>query len=505
MNNLNLSMFRAYDIRTPSENLTDELAARLARAEAVYFRDSLGVPGVLVARDARLTGPRYLQLAVEEYRRAGLSVVVALGVSSTSAFYFAAMRHPGLAGVLFGASHNPARDTGQKIVGPGVRPIARHLGPEGGLDRIQELYAAGVAASHRPGAITAYDPTEEYIAYSMKLAGVEPGSLGGLKLFHDYLSGAAGSEMMLAFGRAKAELTPLHFAADGSFPAGDPNPVKKAVIHEGFERLVHGDFLLGAFFDGDGDRIDFYFGDGRYLSSSFVYAGMLPAVLERFGGCGGSGPGAGVFADIKANPLAVLEMAKSGIKVSMIRNGHSQIKNAMLGDASICGAVEESAHYYEAFHLDGRRFCAENTLYVALLVSRLWHEAPGRFDALWELQARTAREREWGHKFKTDSDRAAALSAVEAHFTRSGAESRSRAPDGSDLEATILRSGVPFDLDAGTRLESSWFQICQRISQSEDGLARWEVVASSTEAAAEAKRAISSIVRPFGAGEEYQG
>ena len=35
---LNLSMFRAYDIRTPSSLLTPELAERLARAEAVYIR-----------------------------------------------------------------------------------------------------------------------------------------------------------------------------------------------------------------------------------------------------------------------------------------------------------------------------------------------------------------------------------------------------------------------------------------------------------------------------------
>ena len=35
---LNLSMFRAYDIRTPAAHLTPELAERLARAEAVYFR-----------------------------------------------------------------------------------------------------------------------------------------------------------------------------------------------------------------------------------------------------------------------------------------------------------------------------------------------------------------------------------------------------------------------------------------------------------------------------------
>ena len=57
MDDLNLSMFRAYDIRTPSDRLTLPLAERLARAEASYFREVLGVRGVVVAHDARRTGP----------------------------------------------------------------------------------------------------------------------------------------------------------------------------------------------------------------------------------------------------------------------------------------------------------------------------------------------------------------------------------------------------------------------------------------------------------------
>ena len=53
---LNLSMFRAYDIRTPASLLPDELAVRLAEAEAVYFRDMLGVQEVLLSYNARHPG-----------------------------------------------------------------------------------------------------------------------------------------------------------------------------------------------------------------------------------------------------------------------------------------------------------------------------------------------------------------------------------------------------------------------------------------------------------------
>ena len=78
------------------------------------------------------------------------------------------------------------------------------------------------------------------------------------------------------------------------------------------------------FFDGDGDRIDVYRGDGTYLSSSFVYAAILPEIRRRF-----PGQGLGVFADLKSNPLAIIEMARTGVTVDVIRNGHSQIKESL--------------------------------------------------------------------------------------------------------------------------------------------------------------------------------
>jgi hypothetical protein len=81
----------------------------------------------------------------------------------------------------------------------------------------------------------------------------------------------------------------------------------------------------------------------------------------------------------------------------------------------------------------------------------------------------------------------------------------SRMSNGCELEATMMRRGLPFDIDAHTRLAPDWLQVCHRVSQSEDGLARWEVVAATPEIAANAKREIAAIVRQFGAGEEYQG
>jgi phosphomannomutase len=495
-------MFRAYDIRTPSSQLTPELAERLAQAEAVYFREVLGVSGVVVGHDARRTGPQYLTIAIDAFRAAGLDVVYLPGACSTSYFYYAAMRHPELAAVIVGASHNPSGDTGQKILGPGVRPIAEGIGPRGGLDRIKQLYTEGApVSSTRRGGLRAVDLMDAYVSDGLSLAGIAPGGLKGARVFQDYLFGAAGREMMLAFERAGADLEPLHFAADGAFPLGDPNPVKQAVVRPGLETMRTGNHQVGMFFDGDGDRIDIYRGDGTYLSSSFVYAAILPEIRRRY-----RGSGLGVFADLKSNPLAIIEMARTGVTVDVIRNGHSQIKESLINDVQRFGAVEESAHYYEAFSVGGKgRYCTENTLYIALLVAKTWREHPERFEHLIDVQATTARQREWGYKFPNDQQRAASLDAVRRHFEERGASSLDRMKNGMDLEATLMRRGLPFDVNENTTLAGDWLQVCQRISQSENGLARWEVCGANADLVGEAKQEIARCVRNFGAGDEYQG
>ncbi|NMA21959.1 MAG: hypothetical protein GX938_00380, partial [Spirochaetales bacterium] len=54
---LNISMFKAYDIRTQSAALTASLKQRLIRALGRYFKEVLQVESVVIGRDARLYAP----------------------------------------------------------------------------------------------------------------------------------------------------------------------------------------------------------------------------------------------------------------------------------------------------------------------------------------------------------------------------------------------------------------------------------------------------------------
>ncbi|MGN0906396.1 MAG: hypothetical protein ACI4NM_04550, partial [Bullifex sp.] len=51
--------------------------------------------------------------------------------------------------------------------------------------------------------------------------------------------------------------------------------------------------------------------------------------------------------------------------------------------------------------------------------------------------------------------------------------------DGSDLDATLMRFGLPERFTSDTALDSEvWAQVAQRISRSEDAMCRWEVVSN---------------------------
>ncbi len=81
------------------------------------------------------------------------------------------------------------------------------------------------------------------------------------------------------------------------------------------------------------------------------------------------------------------------------------------------------------------------------------------------------------------------------HFEGQGAAALDRMKNGMDLEATLLRQGLPFDVNEQTRLAADWLQVCQRISQSENGLARWEVVGATADLVGRAKREIARVRR----------
>jgi phosphomannomutase len=194
------------------------------------------------------------------------------------------------------------------------------------------------------------------------------------------------------------------------------------------------------------------------------------------------------------------DQASCGAGVHIIRNGHSFIKEALRANLinQYLLASEESAHYYMNFPLDPedweKGFAAtENTLYFTLLTAKVWASHPERYERAIARQATLARAREWACHFKDERLMTTVLAEVEEVFAGRGLSVIRSMEDGSDLDATLMRKGLPGVITAASDLEGPWYQVAQRISRSEEGMTRWEVVSNSEAACREAVAAVRSV------------
>lgn len=169
--------------------------------------------------------------------RSGFSVLLCPDPVSTPFSYFttlvASAENPRTMGLTVTASHNPASHVGIKFTVPIVRAIGLDCGPKGGLARIRELYHSKQRLPERlGGSLRVVDWRDEYIEFSSDLAGVAPGSLGGLRVVLDAFHGAAGPELYRGLERAGVTVIPHRLVPNGAFPTGSPNPTSQGKMND---------------------------------------------------------------------------------------------------------------------------------------------------------------------------------------------------------------------------------------------------------------------------------
>ncbi len=496
------SMFKAFDIRVKHSNLTQASLYALARSIARYYAEDAGIASIVIARDARLYSPEMMEALIDAFITAGVNVLANPLQISTCQFYFMCMRNPECGGVMITASHNPAEYIGIKLVGKQCSPIASGYGPKGGIERIREHYLndSDLHGKSR-GRLRYLMMQDEYVDYSMKLAGVGENSLAGMRVFAEFLSGSGGSDFLMAFDRAGADLTLSHLVPDGLFPSGDPNPIIESSIAPAREKMRKGCFDLGFCFDGDADRMDLMYPDGQQILPCLNMSLLVPYISDIFRACV---PRLRYYADVKAAPPAVIRIAEAGMEPHIIRNGHSFIKEKLRENLreGFMLSGEESAHCYMNFPVDIDDFtqgfvASENTLFFSLLSARARLEHAGECGAVREVQDSMFRSREWSLHFRSPELIDALMHDVEGEMLRRGASAIRNMDDGDSLDAVLLRSGIPSVLSADSKLDSGWWQVAGRVSRSEDAICRWEVLSGKRDIALELEEAIKTVSKPY--------
>jgi phosphomannomutase len=327
-----ISCFKAYDVRgRVPDQLNEDVAYRIGRAFAMF----LDAKKVVVGHDIRLSSPSLTDALIDGITDAGADVLH-IGECGTEEVYFAAFNNDVDGGVCVTASHNPIDYNGMKFVKEGARPIS---GDTGLLD-IKLLAETGdFPAVISKGSVSELNSRPDYIKHMLTY--VEIGALKPLKIVANPGNGGAGLVMdelapLLPFGFVN-----VHYAPDGTFPNGIPNPLEvdnRAATIDAV-KSHHADF--GIAWDGDFDRCFFFDENGRFIEGYYVVGMLAEAFLLK-------APGKIVHDPrLTWNTQDLVERA--GGEAIQSKTGHAFIKERMRLEDAVYGGEMSAHHYFRDF------------------------------------------------------------------------------------------------------------------------------------------------------------
>jgi len=348
--NLNLTIFKAYDVRGV---YPDEINEETARAIGAAYITYLKATRVAVTRDMRLSSPALADAFVDGVTSQGADVVD-YGMTPTDMMYFAVARYGLEGGVQITASHNPKQYNGMKM----VRREAFPLSGEAGIGDIRDMIANDrvPAPVARRGTVSKEDVLAPYVEHVMSF--IDPSVIKPFNVVLDAGSGMGGLVAPKLFERLPCKTTRLCFEIDGRFPNHEANPLIEENRRDIVERVVAEKADIGIAWDGDADRCFFIDGKGEFVSGDFVTALLAEAFLMKH-------PGASIIYDLRASYAVKDVVERYGGTALMNRVGHAFIKQRMRESNAIFGG-EVTGHYYFRDN-----FYADNGFIPALLMLEL--------------------------------------------------------------------------------------------------------------------------------------
>jgi phosphomannomutase len=451
---------KAYDVRG---TVPDQLNEAVAEALGTAFAENVGTSRFVVAHDMRESGAGLVAAFIRGAAKAGASAIDA-GLGSTDLLYYASGSLD-LPGVMFTASHNPARYNGLKMCRSGARPIGQASGLAEIRDRAQALLDGSAPSPVGKAQVDAErrDLLADYAAHLRKL--VDLSGIRPLKVVVDAGNGMAGYTVPAVLGSEELgeglplTIVPLYFELDGSFPNHEANPLEPANLVDLQAAVREHGADLGLAFDGDADRCFVVDERGDAVSPSAITALVAARELAKY-------PGSTIIHNVITSRAVPEIIAERGGKPVRTRVGHSFIKEEMARTGAVFGG-EHSAHYYfrDFWFADTGMLAAMHTL-AAL---------GGQAAPLSEFAAEYERYVASGEINSTVDDQAARIADVEKAFAS--------------------REGVTLDhLDGLTLMfpDGSWANL--RPSNTEP-LLRLNVEAATQEGMAHLRDEILAIVR----------
>ncbi|NBQ60039.1 MAG: phosphomannomutase/phosphoglucomutase [Actinobacteria bacterium] len=327
-------IIKAYDIRGL---VKDEITPDFSFSVGVAFAKFLEIerePGtIVVGEDMRPSSAPLAKAFCDGATSQGMDVI-RIGLSSTDMLYFASGKL-NLPGIMFTASHNPAKYNGMKLCKSGARPV----GKESGLQVIKDIIEKGAPISNRPiGQVREQDLLKEYVDFLIKQFPKKTFSNRKIKVVIDAGNGMAGFTAPAVMEKLNVELIPMYFELDGNFPNHEANPIEPENLKDLQKMVKKHKADIGLAFDGDADRCFLINEKAELVNPSALTALIAVRELKK-------NPKSAIIYNLissKAVPEVIAEHKGRAIRS---RVGHSYIKNLMAETGAVF-AGEHSGHFY---------------------------------------------------------------------------------------------------------------------------------------------------------------
>lgn len=327
-------IIKAYDIRgLVKDEVTPDFSFSLGVAFAKFLEIEREPATIVVGEDMRPSSAPLADAFSDGATSQGMDVI-RIGLASTDMLYFASGKL-NLPGVMFTASHNPAKYNGMKLCKSGARPI----GQESGLVKIRQLIEEGVPMSNRPvGNVRKQELLGDYVDYLLARFPKNTFKKRKLKVVIDAGNGMAGFTAPAVMEQLNVELIPMYFELDGNFPNHEANPIEPENLKALQKKVKKEKADIGLAFDGDADRC-FLIDENGDLVNPSALTGLI-AVRELK-----ANPGATIIYNLISSKAVAEVISENGGIALRSRVGHSYIKTLMAESGAVFGG-EHSGHFY---------------------------------------------------------------------------------------------------------------------------------------------------------------
>lgn len=257
--------------------MTSQLALRLGRAVAYYFKAHRGGAPVLIGRDTRQSGPMLEHAVAAGVASMGGDVLLA-GVLPTPAIALLTRSTPALASVVISASHNSYEDNGLKIFQGNARKCSDAIEME-----LTHLIRSDVLDGQEPvgadvGQVICLENAPRRYAELVLERFASDLDLTGMKIAVDAANGAAYRTTPHVLESLGATIALINSQPDGcniNRKCGStyPEVIARHVLDSG----AH----VGLAHDGDADRVVFADETGEVLDGDEVLAILGLDMLKR--------------------------------------------------------------------------------------------------------------------------------------------------------------------------------------------------------------------------------